>query len=551
MNKIYGLVLLFAFIFSSYQPANAEKIEPQVARKAAFHVFTAKDNSHKDISINDFIHYQTLYSWSHPSIYIFNVINNKGFVILTADDRFFPILAYGNSGNIDTTKMNDQFYAWLENRKLEMSQVLWQTGFKDNLSRNTTWNLILNKDIANTTIKTSREVLPLLGDIEWDQSNYYAYYCPQGTPAGCVATAMGQIMKYYNYPDKGQGSHSYRDQLGNFHYANFMEAEYNWSEMPEYGISYLNFEDVAWLLYHAGISVNMNYNYGGSGASSSSVPGALMNFFKYDYTARLQHKSYYSDSQWDSLLTHELVNNRPMYYSGNNTSVGHAFVCDGYQLDASQNYYYHFNWGWSGYANGYYYTNDLSPGGSNFNNNQTVVSGIQPLEYNIRVNDNEPFINATAGSKIIIYMVTNVDWQIENTTNWLEISQDSGKYDAYIHVTAVENNPHSEMRRGELIVHSPQLSDDFIITVRQEAGTSIPNLQKHDINFSFTNGDVCIKSEKSLTTIDLFDINGNIVFSENSGENMLRIPMQNKAKGLYILKITTEDSTFIKKFIHS
>jgi hypothetical protein len=58
-------------------------------------------------------------------------------------------------------------------------------------------------------------VNPLL-TTNWDQGYYYNALCPvdNGGPGGhvyvgCVATAMGQIMKYHNYPDQGNGTHTY------------------------------------------------------------------------------------------------------------------------------------------------------------------------------------------------------------------------------------------------------------------------------------------------------------------------------------------------------
>jgi hypothetical protein len=79
---------------------------------------------------------------------------------------------------------------------------------------------------------------------------------------------------------------------------------------------------------------------------------------------------------WDSLLITHLDRHIPMYYAGwsDPWTSGHAFICDGYQGD----HHYHFNWGWGGSYDGYFYTDNLNPGGSNFNNAQELIINAFP-----------------------------------------------------------------------------------------------------------------------------------------------------------------------------
>jgi len=51
-----------------------------------------------------------------------------------------------------------------------------------------------------------------------------------------------------------------------------------------------------------------------------------------------------------------------------------AFNLDGYQGTN----YFHFNWGWSGSYNGYFYLNNLNPGGDNFTNGQGAIINLYP-----------------------------------------------------------------------------------------------------------------------------------------------------------------------------
>ncbi len=198
------------------------------------------------------------------------------------------------------------------------------------------------------------------------------------TYAGCVATAMAQVMFYYKYPLQGTGSHSYNDYPYGYQSANFGNTTYSWNSMENQIMGYNN-PAIAELLYHCGVSVNMNYGPDGSSASSSYVVSALINYFNYSPSIDLVHRDSYTDSEWKNILIENLDNKIPLYYDGYDEDqwVGHAFVCDGYQNED----YFHFNWGWSGYYNGYFYLDNLNVGGSNFSSWQGAIIYIYPATY--------------------------------------------------------------------------------------------------------------------------------------------------------------------------
>ena len=231
-------------------------------------------------------------------------------------------------------------------------------------------------------------VEPLLKDITWNQTKPYNNCCPNDYPTGCVATAMGQVMYYYRYPEHGVGSNTYQwngQQLT----ANFGTTTYQWSNMQDKltaNSSSAAQDAVATLLYHVGVSVNMNYgpaSEGGSGASPSYIAPALINHFGYDKGCHLRSREYFTKTEWEATVRNELDNGRPILYGGFTMSAsGHSFVCDGY----NQQGYYHINWGWDGLNNGYFLLSALDPKtkgtgggeeGQGFNYNQTMVIGIQ------------------------------------------------------------------------------------------------------------------------------------------------------------------------------
>ncbi|MCX7697450.1 MAG: C10 family peptidase, partial [Bacteroidales bacterium] len=193
--------------------------------------------------------------------------------------------------------------------------------------------------------------------------------------AGCVATMMGMIMYYYRYPTQPTGFHSYQSPYGTLS-INFNQHQYKYEEMP-YKLQGENLM-VAKLLFHCGVSVNMNYSPHGSGAYMDDVVEAMKTYFGYHSSIYLDYKDYYSDNGWINKLKTELNAFRPIPYAGFDTTSGHAFVCDGYD----EMNLFHFNWGWSGYFNGYYAINNLNPA-SNFSLGQQAIFNCYPAsQYN-------------------------------------------------------------------------------------------------------------------------------------------------------------------------
>ena len=316
------------------------------------------------------------------ALYIFNNESDKGFVIISGNRAAYPVLAYSLKESFNENKMPPVVKEWLNGYKMQLEFL---SKFKSSANSKTraAWTKYSNPSFQNelvlkNTKSFKKDVAPLL-TTTWNQGVYYNALCPEAANggsgghvwAGCVATAQGQVMKYYNYPDHGVGEHSYTHSVYGEQSANFGATNYNWSNMPS-SLSSHN-ADVATLLYHCGVSVNMNYGTDGSGASGGAPKKSLINYFKYSTNLLYTSKSRYTEENWINLLKREIDEGRPIYYVGRG-SGGHAFNCDGYQ----GNDYFHFNWGWGGSYNGYFYLNDLTPGGSKFTNSQAALVGAVP-----------------------------------------------------------------------------------------------------------------------------------------------------------------------------
>ena len=309
--------------------------------------------------------------------YVFNIGQDKGFVIVSGDSRAPAVLGYAEKGSFHYDEAPENMKWWLSEYARQIGQI--------------SGDLVVG---VREGLKTSKEsgVLPLLDDIAYNQDEPFNKFCPvlpDGTtaPTGCVATAVAQIMRYYGHPLTGTGSHSYTWENANGETqvlsADFGATQYDWDNMlPSYEDGYNDdqAEAVATLMYHLGVAFEMDYAPV-SLVSSSSVPPALHGFFGYDGAMSYRSRSNYSDEDWKALIRAELEAGRPVYYGGQADGGGHAFVLDGYQADD----YFHVNWGWSGRYDGYFLLDALNPEGQGtggfeggYNRYQDMLIGIQP-----------------------------------------------------------------------------------------------------------------------------------------------------------------------------
>ena len=302
-----------------------------------------------------------------------------GFAIVSTDEGNEPLLGYSLSEWRGIDNLPDGLYWWLEAVNAQL------------IRHNTA---VKQQEYTRHHLPAS-SVEPLI-QTQWGQREPYNHlikYEKNGTTyqfvTGCVATSMAQVIKYYEYPAKGFGEHSYTltfSDIGSIVLsANFAEHTYGYANMlNEYDYYSSQYSEeqknaVSRLMHDCGIAVDMSYNGNASGAYAKDVPNALKKYFGYDEKCKIVYRNAYNDNEWVNLVFEELDEGRPVIYSGNdNISGGHSFIIDGYNSSG----FVHVNWGWNGYYDGYYNINLLNPGSDSYSKNQTATIGIQPKKNN-------------------------------------------------------------------------------------------------------------------------------------------------------------------------
>lgn len=338
-------------------------------------------------------------------LYLFNINDNGGFVIVSNDDRTRPILGFSDSGAIDPDNMPSNMRAWLQGYADEIAWAKAHSA-KTPVARTKAPRRVGSHSttaiapLVKTTWNQGAPYNNMTPYYKWNGSSY-AYNTTGGSGyqhcvTGCVATAMAQVMKYHQWPQDATepipnycwNNLTWYINDGNDYGPGALSATtFDWSNMlNSYSSSATGTtaNAVATLMKYCGYSVEMNYGPS-SGSNTDKVADALKTYFDYDETTQLVIRSFYTYANWTDLIYHELANHRPVVYGGSSSGGGHEFVCDGYKYESSTDFF-HINWGWGGMSDNYFVLSALDPdqqgiGGSSSNDGyhygQDAVIGIQ------------------------------------------------------------------------------------------------------------------------------------------------------------------------------
>ena len=282
-------LLLLVAILCGITALNAHPVDLEKAKTVGRNFVSAKYET-KSETVDLQLVYTGVSNRNEACFYVFNV-NKEGFVIVSADDRFRPIVGYSDEGPFETENPSPELMFYLDRiieARTSRNAVLF-----DNTAEE--WQSVMKS--GRLLSRNGGRGVDFLCTTKWNQDSPYNLYAPAASSgpggrcyAGCVATAMSQVMKYWDHPLQGSGSHSYYCYGYGTQSANFGTTTYDWEHMPDRlgGASQQEIEAVALLMYHCAVAVDMNFAPDGSGANSWDVPSAIRQYFSYSNQASLK-----------------------------------------------------------------------------------------------------------------------------------------------------------------------------------------------------------------------------------------------------------------------
>jgi hypothetical protein len=331
---------------------------------------------------NQAVDVQTIADEAGEPVYYVVRLSPSGFVVAAADDLVEPILSFAD-GPTYTPTAQDPLTALLAadlNSRLAHAYAAGSSGQLQIQSATQTqekWGDLISKagltqgDFGTLGLETISDVrvAPFL-KTHWAQesacSEYcYNYYTPNHNPAGCVATAMAQLMYYYRCPAAGIGRHSFTIGVLNKEQSAYTlggdEAggPYRWTDMvltSDCSSTVEQRKAIGALCCDAGVSVGTSYAPQGSGADAFAIAGAFMSVFGFSNAISGANNGGDIGTGLAGMINPNLDAQYPVLL-GIIGASGHAVLADGYGYDLStrtKTLYHHLNMGWAGHSDVWY-----------------------------------------------------------------------------------------------------------------------------------------------------------------------------------------------------
>lgn len=315
---------------------------------------------------------------------VLHTINYEGggFVVVSGDDRTYPVLAYSEDGYLpqDFDSYPGGLKIWIEEICTEidhlrknsddadfLSRYIWARFEKENPATRTQpvdteyWNDLYDNSVGPLLSTTWHQNSPYNNNLQLvNYENSYVH-----AAVGCVPVAIAQIMRYFEHP-----------------------ASYSWSLMPNNTANSYLYSLINNIWTNLGSNIQPGYP-ASHVPHSFNVGDFLKNSFGYSSATQID----YSKNSNYNLVRNELIDyERPVIFKGTSGGSGHAWVCDGAHewqedivIDGQHNVYgylqFHHVWGWQDTSpNGWYAFSAFSPTGTEYNlaHNMKLVYNIQP-----------------------------------------------------------------------------------------------------------------------------------------------------------------------------
>ena len=304
--------------------------------------------------------------------YLFSTDNAAGFVIVSGEESLPSIVGYSTNGYVG---------------EMPPALVDWLAGYS-NYVEDIRAGIV--EPVNTAAAAAGKRIEPML-ETSWNQSAPYNNYCPevngQKTPTGCTATAMAQVMKFHEWPEKPKRAITWDNNItGKTENIDITKNVYKWDKMLAHyrdGYTAEQADAVARLMVDVGKAINSSYSPGGTGSNYVEAARGLVNVFDYSPQIRVLKRNECTYDEFISVIRENLEARQPLVHTGQGQSfaAGHAFVCDG----IDENNYVHIDWGWDGAYNGFFDIGSMAPGGTGigggqdrYNVDQAIIANIKP-----------------------------------------------------------------------------------------------------------------------------------------------------------------------------
>ena len=490
------------------------------------------------------------------SSYFFE-LSPSGFVIISANDKVEPIIAYSfDSEATAPSEWPEQLKWWIG---LKNKEIVKHINNKK-AQRNPAWD-----SQTELLLKSANAKVDPLIKVIWGQGNKWNMFCPidEKGPGGrayvgCVAVSMAQAMSVFKYPENGKGIASYIHRTYGTQTVNFSkQSPYQWDSMLNASPNIHN----ARLLYHCAVTVQMDFGADGSGATTKAAVNALRNYFSYSKTTK-----YYSrvddDEQWKQMLNESLIKGCPIIYHGDadDGQAGHAFNIDGVDNMG----YYHLNWGWTGSMNAYFNINNLAPGSNNFTKNQGAIMGIKPIQpgpIDIALSRTSVKEKLPAGSFVAAVSIddeyANNQYSYSLKGNPKVIGDGYAPAKFYIEndsLKTVEEFDFDKRKSYTLFIEvvdtfGNSLEEKFEISIEKAVG--LPEITEQKLIEVYPNpvGEMVSIVSKTHGELCIFNLLGQKVFYAQVNEGVLSIDTSQLPKGTYIVQLSSNSGKHNQKLV--
>ena len=321
----------------------------------------------------------SIFDYDHSVLgYIFD-LSPSGYIITSNNNDIRPIIAYSFENNFISEDHEWNYPLGIIRTDLRTRTQALQYMKNSIIERNNLqWESYISGDLHSISYLFDTDTYGPFIDTKWNQGDPYNIFCPidpvttARCPIGCVVTAMGQIVNFWEWPRSiaFNDSDSYVSDATtppidiNAPLANMDTIDYNGNHLHPDDTT------MAALLYACGVSIHMKYSDGGSMASSANVVTALKAELAYSNADGI----YPTVLDFYTNIANDVISYRPSYLALYSDSVGHAIIVDGYRASGD----YHVNYGWGGSADGWYYIPDSLPAGFT-TASQAIVNIIPPV----------------------------------------------------------------------------------------------------------------------------------------------------------------------------